>query len=146
MPGPPPKPANQRRRQNPTLPMVQLPLEGYTGEIPDWPLSTPTSDELKRWEMVWRHPAGVLWKQQQLDLIIARYVRNSVLSELPRASPVLKAEVRQQEDRLGLNPYAMLRLRWEVVQDEVATQRDDNARTPGRSNRLRAVDPEAASG
>jgi hypothetical protein len=127
------------------VPMLQLPLEGYTGEVPEWPLDTASESELSRWERVWRHPAAVLWKQQQLDLIVARYVRNSVLSELPRASPVLKAEVRQQEDRLGLNPYAMMRLRWEVAQDELELKRDDEPRRPA-TKRLRAVDLEAESG
>jgi hypothetical protein len=47
------------------------------------------------------------------------------------------SEVRQLEDRLGLTPMAMLRLRWEVVRDELA-----EARAPVREGRprLRAVE------
>jgi hypothetical protein len=37
-----------------------------------------------------------------------------VASEKPSARPSLLNETRQMEDRLGLTPMAMLRLRWEV--------------------------------
>ena len=135
-----PKPAEQRRRRNATVPMVQLPLEGYSGDIPEWPLQIAHPGEIDRWNTVWRHPAAVLWKQQRLELIVARYVRDCLKVEADnKSAALLKAEVRQQEDRLGLNPYALMRLRWEVVQDEVAVKRDDNVRQPAR--RLRAVDP-----
>lgn len=148
MPGPPPKPADQRRRRNATVPMVQLPQEGYRGSIPEWPLDGPDEAELDRWMKVWRHPAGVVWLQQRLEFVVARYVRDCVRSEHPRASAVLKAEVRQMEDRLGLSPMAMTKLRWEVAQDELQAVRNDEARQPaGRTRRLRAVDdPEAANG
>lgn len=36
--GPPPKPADQRRRRNATVAMTELPAEGRTGETPEWPL------------------------------------------------------------------------------------------------------------
>lgn len=146
MPGPPPKPADQRRRRNATVPMTQLPQEGYRGPAPEWPLDGPASGELDRWMKVWRHPAAVVWLQQRLEFIVARYVRDCVRSEQPRASAQLKAEVRQMEDRLGLSPMAMTKLRWEVASDELAQAREDEPRQP-RPRRLRAVDtPEAANG
>lgn len=36
--GPPPKPAGQRRRTNPTVAMTKLPAEGRQGDPPPWPL------------------------------------------------------------------------------------------------------------
>jgi hypothetical protein len=36
--GPPPKPAQQRQRRNPTVAMVQLPAEGRRRRAPNWPL------------------------------------------------------------------------------------------------------------
>lgn len=126
--------------------MTQLPLEGNTKPAPDWPLTYATEEELYRWEQVWKHPAAVVWDQQQLYFVIARYVRDCIRAEDPKASAILKAEVRQAEDRLGLNPTAMMRLRWEVAQDELNAKRNDEPRRPNASRRLKAVDPEAASG
>lgn len=150
MPGPPPKPADQRRRRNATTPMVQLPLEGDTGPTPAWPLETYSNAELVRWADLWKLPAAVMWRQAQLHLVVARYVRDCLIIESPvngkPASAILKAEVRQQEDRLGLNPVSMMRLRWEVVQDEVSVARDDAVRQPAKSRRLVAVDPKTANG
>lgn len=147
MPGPPPKPADQRRRRNATVPMVQLPQEGYRGPVPEWPLDECSPEELDRWMKVWRHPAAVVWLQQRLEFIVARYVRDCIRSEGYGSSAIIKAEVRQMEDRLGLSPMAMTKLRWEVAQDELQAVRDDEARQPARTRRLRAVDdPEAANG
>ena len=57
----------------------------------------------------------------------------------------LHAEVRQLEDRLGLSPLALLRLRWEIAADEVDEAREaSTASSPRR--RLKAVDPTAAEG
>lgn len=149
MPGPPPKPADQRRRRNATVPMVQLPLEGDTGPTPEWPLLSVTQAELMRWEALWKLPAAVMWRQARLQLVVARYVRDCLIVEegnkAQGASAILKSEVRQQEDRLGLNPVSMMRLRWEVVHDEVSAARTEAAHIPGR-RRLTAVDPQAANG
>jgi hypothetical protein len=127
--------------------MVQLPLEGDTGPTPDWPLLEGTQAELHRWNELWKLPAAVMWRQSRLQLVVARYVRDCLLVEegAKGAGALLKSEVRQQEDRLGLNPVSMMRLRWEVVQDEVSIARDDAVRKPG-ARRLTAVDPQAASG
>ena len=50
----------------------------------------------------------------------------------------LLGEVRQLEDRLGLSPMAMLRLRWQISSDEVAEKRQERV-TSGRT-RVRAVE------
>jgi hypothetical protein len=51
-------------------------------------------------------------------------------------------EARQWSDRLGLNPLAMLRLRWTIVSDEVGEARGDKE-SAASPRRLRAVDPKA---
>ena len=50
----------------------------------------------------------------------------------------LLGEVRQLEDRLGLTPMALLRLRWEISADELQEARAA-APKPSRA-RLKAVD------
>jgi len=51
---------------------------------------------------------------------VARYVRVLCAAELVNASPTALSEARQMEDRLGLSPMSLLRLRWAIVDDEGA--------------------------
>jgi len=136
MPGPAPS-ANPRRR-NVRPDGVQLPANGYTGPAPAWPLSEATADERSAWESMWRLPQAAAWVQLHVARTVARYVRALIVAESSESSAFQLSEVRQLEDRLGLTPMAMLRLRWEVVADELAA-----ARTPRREDerpRLRAVE------
>ena len=137
MPGPPPKPPEQRRRRNATPSTVRLPAEGREGPIPPWPLSKPTKGEASVWGELWGTPQAVAWERLGWTRTVGRYARLLVKSEKPGASTFSCGEVRQMEDRLGLTPMAMLRLRWEIVEDEVA-----EARKEVQVPRLRAVDPQ----
>lgn len=137
MPGPPP--SENPRRRNITPAGVVLPSGGFAGEIPAWPLAEPmTPAEKKAWEYFWRTPQAAAWAQLSLFRTVARYVRSVLPAEELGAIPYMLSEVRQLEDRLGLTPMAMLRLRWTVADDEVAEQR------ASRRPRLSAVDPKAA--
>jgi hypothetical protein len=62
----------------------------------------------------------------------------------------LHAQILAIEDRHGFSPAAMLKLRWRIVNDELAAQRQDSrpkrarsakAQTAGLASRLRAVPP-----
>jgi hypothetical protein len=143
--GPAPKPDGQRRRQNPTIAMVQLPNEGYTGPVPEWPLDGATKAELARWNWLWRKPQAAMWIRDGIEDLVARYVRNCITIECGGASVALAyltSEVRQQEDRLGRSPMALLRLRWEVAPNQMAEVKVEETR---RRPRLKAVDPSAVN-
>lgn len=73
------------------------------------------------WASLWRTPQAAAWNQLGWHRMVALYVRWQILAE----NGALDAgkEARQYEDRLGLNPLAMLRLRWAVADDEVSEQR-----------------------
>jgi hypothetical protein len=117
---------------------VQLPASGFTGPVPRWPLSEPTADEWDAWESLWHLPQAAAWARLSVSRTVARYVRALIVAESRESSAFHLSEVRQLEDRLGLTPMAMLRLRWEVAGDELA-----QARTPARPHerpRLRAVE------
>lgn len=150
--GPAPKPNDQRRRRNATIAMTQLPAEGRRAEAPRFPLpplvvkgdgdglEVLRERELDLWDELWSTPQAVMWERTRSALAVARFVRFSVLAE---GGDVKSAtEARQLEDRLGLNPQAMLRLRWEIAPDEVAELRQDRtARAPKTARqRLRVVD------
>ncbi|MFF7991758.1 hypothetical protein ACFZDG_18435 [Kitasatospora xanthocidica] len=154
--GPAPKPAGERRRRNASIAMTQLPAEGRQGEAPRFPLpplvvkdldlSALRERELDLWADLWSTPQAVMWERTHAVLTVARFVRFSVLAENGNTKPA--TEARQLEDRLGLNPQAMLRLRWEIAPDEVAEQRQSRTtrRPVSARQRLRVVDPGVAGG
>jgi hypothetical protein len=127
--GPPPKPAGERRRRNATVPMTALPVDGRKGRTPDWPLEgRPSRRESVVWRQQWRKPQAVAWERAAAFHDVAMYVRFLVRGEAGDLDAA--REARQWSDRLGLNPQAMLRLRWEVSADEVAQVRSSR---PARS-------------
>lgn len=113
MPGPAPKPADQRRRRNAAPGSLLLPAEGRAGAAPEWPLSgkAPTV-----WFVLWRKPQAVAWERFHLEDVVARYALVRAQADKRVAHPTILAEARQLEDRLGLSPMAMLRLRWEITE------------------------------
>lgn len=138
MPGPAPKPADTRRRRNaPLANTLRLPPEGRKGPAPKWPLS---GEAPPVWAELWSTPQAAAWERLGWSRVVARYV--VVLADCEKSLSVgLLGEVRQLEDRLGLTPMAMLRLRWEVAADEVAAQR---ATTPTDRKRLKVADDAVA--
>lgn len=124
MPGPAPKPASQRRRTNSAPGTVVLPAEGRSGEPPAWPLAVR---EAPCWASLWKLPQAVAWERLHLVRVVARYAAALTLAESPDGSAAILGEVRQLEDRLGLSPMAMLRLRWEIAE----TDRDDRSSVAG---------------
>lgn len=120
MPGPAPKPDGQRRRRNaPLANTTHLPAAGRVGPAPVWPLA---SAEPLFWADLWAIPQAVMWERLGWVRVVARYAALVRATEAPKCSALIFGEVRQLEDRLGLSPMAMLRLRWEVERpDEVAS-------------------------
>lgn len=135
--GPPPNPNARRRNATPSL--VKLPADGYEGEIPEWPLGRRTKAAIQVWEQLWRTPQAHAWVQLGYTRSVARYVQLLLAAEKPDASAAVLSEVRQMEDRLGLNPLALLRLRWQI--DEPGDVVPLRAASGGQ-RRIRAVDSE----
>jgi hypothetical protein len=67
------------------------------------------------WRYLWSLPQAVVWEELALVRTVARYAVALVAAEQRGATPYLLSEVRQLEDRLGLNAVAMRRLMWEVT-------------------------------
>lgn len=192
--GPPPKPAGQRRRTNPTVAMTKLPAEGRKGNPPPWPLGPDVRSAAKLrllneqideasveaqgadrsaktaqrkllrlreqaevleevveaqagaesllWSELWATPQAVAWERMRWTRDVAQYVRWKILAE--HGDLDASKEARQLSDRLGLNPLALLRLRWEISGDEVGERRTENTKAsraaPTRRRGLKAVD------
>ncbi|PYC83442.1 hypothetical protein C7C46_08905 [Streptomyces tateyamensis] len=102
--------------------------------------------ESELWAQLWATPQAVAWERLRWDREVAQYVRWKVRAE--QGDLDAAKEARQLADRLGLNPLAMLRLRWEVADDEVAEQRQQRAPAAARTprQRLRVVGTDAVEG
>lgn len=137
--GPPPKLPSQRRRPNANgmSALVLLPAEGRQGDPPTWPMGQASEAETKLWTELWATPQAAAWERASWTRVVARYVRLLIAAETPKAPAAILAEVRQLEDRLGLSPMAMLRLRWTTAANELED------RQPAPQRKLRAVDPGA---
>lgn len=96
--------------------------------------------EAELWADLWALPQAVEWERLGWLRDVAQYVRFKVLAELGDLDSA--KEARQWSDRLGLSPLAMLRLRWEVVRDEVSDKRQQRGAksAAGARARLKAVD------
>lgn len=127
MPGPAPKdPAARRRRNSTGAQKTLLPAGGRDGKTPTWPIkAVPKPTTL--WTSLWKLPQAVAWERQHLARVVARYAMLLQLAESYEASAAVLGEVRQLEDRLGLNPKAMRSLLWEVTEDEVGEKRSEAA-------------------
>lgn len=128
MPGPPPSPNARRKNVRPEW--RRLPASGRQGDPPAWPLDRPTKAELELWTELWHSPQAVAWEAFSWARTVARYARVAVQAEKRGAMGVILSEVRQLEDRLGLNPMAMRRLQWvitDVVEEEPARDADNVA-------------------
>lgn len=114
--------------------------------ILDRQLDTQEQVEAELWAELWATPQAAAWERQGWTREVAQYVRWKVKAE--QGDLDAAKEARQLADRLGLNPLAMLRLRWEVAADEVAEQRQERtARRPASARqRLKVVDPGVAGG
>lgn len=138
-PGPAPDPnAIRRGRQSDQETWTDLPAAGYTGPIPAWPLADGDEIELTIWAELWRTPQAVVWARQRWTRDVAQYARHKMLAE--SGSTKDASEARQWSDRLGLNPAALLRNRWRVVDVDAAGAVPAQAlRRPSARSRLTVV-------
>jgi hypothetical protein len=123
MQGRPPKPgARQPNRGLGGAALVRLPRSGRVGEPPAWPLDRPSRRELTLWAKLWKTPQAIAWETLDWVDAVARYARVLTVAEKRGAPYPAMAEARQLEDRLGLSPMALLRLRWAIVDEDAGEQ------------------------
>lgn len=153
MPGPAPKPDSDRRRRNePTFEWVDLPTAGRQGpapampdgdyaELADWWADLWASPQAAAWDQSGRSLHGYLECKRLLTAEVTVVTKSGEAVEVPAANPTtVLTEMRQIEDRHGLNPKAMLALRWRIVDDEViAAKKPTKKPTRRRDPRLSVV-------
>jgi len=128
MPAAYPKPDAERvNRNTPAFGWVDLPAAGRQGPPPRLPgkLSEWHPETRAWWKRVWALPQAVMWDQSGETMV--PWAR--IMEAVHRGADAIKAsvEIRQHQDRHGLNPKAMLQLRWRLVEavpePEVAPRR-----------------------
>lgn len=134
MPGPLPKPDEERRRRNaPTIPTTDVPLSGYAGEVPE--PTVPLGDLARRfYDRAWRSSAAAAWLADEADTVAEwAGLKAVVAAELAAgAAPqsALLAQIKAREDALYLSPLARAKGRVRVVEDEL--EADASAADLGR--------------
>jgi hypothetical protein len=137
MPGPLPKPAHARLRANaPTFPEVPLPADGRAGDPPPLPpLKAWHPATLEAWAAWWSTPQAAMWDQTGRTLHRWALLYDQLVND-PEAPAGLHGQLLQLEDRHGMSPAAMLKLRWSVAAAEAPTP---PAPTPAKADRRRRV-------
>lgn len=141
------KPDGQKVTRNaPKFDWESLPASGRVGPPPKLPPARKwTKATRDAWARVWAKPQAVMWDQSGDSMLAWAICHHEILiaDDTGKALGPLMAEMRQVEDRHGLNPKALLQLRWRIVDDEgVAVSEISEAprgRTPAR-RRLTVVD------
>lgn len=139
--GPAPDP-NALRRDRDLKDWLHLPINGRTGDTPDWPLDRPASRELELWQREWKRPQAVVWEANHQEIEVAMFIRSLVDAESPTATTASRTLVRQQMEALGLTVPGLRANRW-IIGDAPASGRTFKAtgtNGPSAKDRLKVLD------
>ena len=142
----PPKDPNSKRSERQGIAAtdtgaVVLPLEGYTGPIPTFPLPKKTTRVVALWKKVWRFPQAAAWATQPWQhLTIAHYCLWAVKAEQPDATPSAMNQVLRLADAIGLTPNGLLMNGWKIADSIEKKEEAEPVASPSPpTRRLRAV-------
>jgi hypothetical protein len=124
--------------------LTALPAEGYDGDVPEFPLPSPSDRELEVWEQAWRTPQACAWSlpsEAWRSATVAMWVRVKVRCEDPEAGAALYGQLHRFADQIGMTTAGLAEMGWKVALDEVAAKRSEpKADAPKRQRRLRVAD------
>ena len=104
---------------------IELPADGYDGDVPGWPFEPDNQSELDMWSSLWRKPQAKMWAHLGLGDQVAAYVRAYCESTVPEASAGLKTAVLRMETELGISIAGMRQNLWMI-----APPKGEGAATP----------------
>lgn len=133
----PPKPNARRRNAYDSTTFSAGPC---TLPPPVWPLSQASSREMHLWGELWKSPQAAAWHEMGWSAELGLYVRNFTQAEA--GSTGASQEARLLSDRWGINPAAMLRLRWSIAEPVTPSP---VASLSSARRRLAAIEPDAES-
>lgn len=120
--GPQPDP-NSGRSDRKGLTFRVLPVEGYQGEPPAFPLPMASARELELWKWAWSTPQAVAWADELSWRVytVGTWVRWSVKAEAEDAPAALVTATIRLQDQLGLTPAGLKENGWTIGTPEPAT-------------------------
>jgi len=168
--GPQPDP-NSGRSDRRGLKLGQLPSEGYSGVVPDFPIPQMDrftietdedgkrhrvndadashefrSRELEVWGESWAMPQASMWARESWRWpTVAEFCRLKTVVEMePDANASLVAQLHRFRDQIGLTPAGLRENGWSIVSDELESRRTPVAEVNSAApvRRLRAVSSE----
>ena len=143
MPGPLPKSDDERRRRNaPTIPTTDLPLDGYAGPVPE-PIVELGVVARKYYERAWSSPAAAAWHASEADAVaewagLKAHVAEELRTGVAPSASIL-AQIKGAEDRLYLSPLARQKARTRIVAAELDEDVDGRPAAGGRLGDIEAV-------
>lgn len=135
---------NSGRSERRGVVLSALPVDGYAGPIPDFPLPDALAREVEVWEQAWRTPQAAAWSVQSWrHRTVAMWVRWSVRMEDPEASAALGNVVVRFADQIGLTPAGMRENGWKIAEavepPPVARKAPATKRRASARDRLKVV-------
>ena len=134
------------------LNLTALPNEGYRGEVPEWPLSPMTAEDVDTsaeqgiWRAAWRTPQAAAWAVESWRWpIVAEYCRlKAVVESNPAASAALVAQLHRYRDQIGLTPAGLKENGWQIATAQISPSDGEQSgaeqQQSGRArDRMRAV-------
>lgn len=155
MPGPLPKPQAQRRnRTKPRIPSSSLPASGCKDPTPEPPQWVALGRAGRAWwEWAWHTPQAAGWSPEaHLDVVAHRAALQDdiaaiesedfagldeealrdlvqVLKGLVTGKSTVLTRMKDFDDRLGLSPMSMAKLRWTIVEPKEDEERPPQSGT-----------------
>lgn len=127
--GPPPDP-NSLKSAKRGLTFTALPAEGFTGEVPEFPL-TGSARELELWAWAWRTPQAAAWaKEPWRQHSVALWVRTAAICESGDATAADKNSLHRFADQIGLTPAGLAFNGWKIAADQLAEKRAEKVPAP----------------
>lgn len=147
--GPQPDPTSGRSDRR-GLALTTLPREGYSGEVPEFPLmrrivmrteygekgnpfkvvdesATELFEdrELSLWEWAWTTPQAAAWSEESWRWqAVAHWVRTSAICESGDSTAADRGSLHRFADQIGMTPAGLRENGWSISADEVGRARE----------------------
>ena len=93
---------------------VELPAGGFSGDVPEFPLTDALSLEVDLWNELWAKPQAAAWSSLGLKFQVAAYVRTYLKATAPDAVNGWSTVMLRMEAELGLNVPGMRSNGWRI--------------------------------
>jgi hypothetical protein len=123
---------------------VELPADGFAGQIPDFPLPDALSLEVDLWAELWQKPQAAAWDSLGLKFQVAAYVRTYLKATALDAVNGWSTVMLRMEAELGLNVPGMRANGWRISDASVSPAVTPAARKTTSGDWLKAVSVEGA--